>query len=70
MKISTYKYNNIFMRNMFVEIKVLNALNGFFILIVSENSSQRKLKEGFYFVHKSASFYKKRNNCVSITSKM
>lgn len=58
---------NIFMRNMYVENKGIECINFFFVLIVSENSPERKLKEGFYFVHKSASFYKKRNNCVSIT---
>lgn len=55
------------MRNMYVENKGIECINCFFVLIVSENSPERKLKEGFYFVHKSASFYKKRNNCVSIT---
>lgn len=55
------------MRNMYVENKGIECIKWFFVLIVSENSPERKLKEGFYFVHKSASFYKKRNNCVSIT---
>lgn len=55
------------MRNMYVENKGIECINCFFVLIVSENSPERKLKEGFYVVHKSASFYKKRNNCVSIT---
>lgn len=58
---------NIFMRNMYVENKGIECIKWFFVLIVCENSPERKLKEGFYFVHKSASFYKKRNNCVSIS---